>query len=217
LNYDITLSLLFTTKKKLNIGGGIAPKTKSDVPFMKVKTHIGESEIFIPASTIKGVLRTSLIRISNLFYQLSNVTDTVNPEKLGSSTSDVVLSIFGRPGKSSKIVVSPAIVNGVRTYPLTHVRIDDSTGVAEEQGLFSIEYLPIGVTFKTKISGNNLELEEIRALLAAIAEMRYERIGKAGIVDIKIVRNESKIPEDVVKDPIISTILEVMGIWKFID
>jgi len=212
LNYDIILSLLFITKKKLNIGGGLAPKTKSDVPFMKVKTYTGENEIFISASTIKGVLRTSLIRISNLFWQLSEVTDTVNPEKIGSSTGDIVSSIFGKPGKSGKIVVSPAIIDNIETYPLTHVRIKDDTGVAEEQGLFTVEYLPIGVNFKVKISGKSLELEEIRALLAAIAEMRYERIGKAGIVDIKIVKNESRIPEDVAKDPIISVILEAMGI-----
>lgn len=212
MNYNVAISLLFTTKKKLNIGSGLALKTKSDVPFVKVETYDGKNEVFIPASTIKGVLRTSLIRASNLLWQLSNVTDTVNPEKIESLSSDIVLSIFGKPGKSGKIVVSPAIVDKVETYPLTHVRIKDETRVAEEQGLFTVEYLPVGLTFKVKLNGNSLKLEEVRALLAAIAEMRYERIGKAGIVDIKIIKNESKIPEEVAKDQIVSAVLEVIGV-----
>jgi CRISPR/Cas system CSM-associated protein Csm3 (group 7 of RAMP superfamily) len=213
LNYDIALSILFTTEKKVNIGsGGLALKTKSEVPFARVRIGSGEEKLFIPASTIKGLLRTSLIRVSNLLGYSSNVADSVNPESLRSLKDDVVTNIFGKPGRCSKIKVSPAVLDNLDTYPLPHVKIDDKTRVAEEQGLFTVEYLPIGCNFKVKLVGNNLEIEEIRALMVAIAEIKYERVGKAGIVDVKIVVGESKIPKEVAGDPIVSLVLGVIGI-----
>jgi len=49
----------------------------------------------------------------------------------------------------------------------------------------------------------------MRLLLASIAEMKYERFGKAGIVEVNIDK-DSQIPEPYLKDPIIKEILEVM-------
>lgn len=213
MSYDIVLSLLFTTEKKLNISsGGLALKTKSDVPFARIIASNEGEKIFIPASTIKGLLRTSLIRVSNLLGYSSGVIDSVNPESLRSSKDDVITSIFGKPGTRSKIKISPAVLDNLDTYPLTHVKIDDKTKVAEEQGLFTVEYLPIGCNFKVKLIGNELSVEEIRALIAAITEIKYERIGKAGIVDVKIVKNESKIPKEVAEDSIVSLVLEAMSV-----
>ena len=213
MSYNISLSLLFTTEKKVNISsGGLVLKTKSDVPFARVSVGNEGEKLFIPASTIKGLLRTSLIRVSNLLGYSSGVVDSVNPESLRSSKDDIVTNIFGKPGVRSKIKVSPAVLDNLDTYPLPHVKIDDKTRVTEEQGLFTVEYLPIGCNFKVKLVGNNLNVEEIRALMVAITEIKYERIGKAGIVNVKIVKNESNIPKEVAEDSIVSLVLGVIGV-----
>jgi hypothetical protein len=49
----------------------------------------------------------------------------------------------------------------------------------------------------------------MRLLLASIAEMNYERFGKAGLVEVKIDK-DSQIPESYLNDSIIREILRVM-------
>jgi CRISPR/Cas system CMR subunit Cmr4 (Cas7 group RAMP superfamily) len=210
MNYALKLSIKLTTSKKLTIGsGGLTLISKADVPFMKIKRADDKIALFIPGSTIKGVLRTSLIRTAH-FLGFKDVNTSVYPgEKVGSS--DIVTSLFGWPGGSrGKIIVDSCMIEDT-TQTITHVRINDKNKTAEEGALFSVEYLPIGSSFSIKIEGQNLSLEESRALFLSILELKYERVGKSGLVDVSIVESESKIPDELRKDPLIKEILEGMS------
>jgi len=199
----IKIDLRLVTERKLNIGsGGIAPKIKAEVPIMSIRDFSGSDNILIPGSTIKGVLRTSLIKISSLLGY-DYVTHTINPDdKIG---DDIVTKLFGKPNDNvqSKISVGSVMVKA-RTETLTHVRISDDTRTAERGKLFSVEYLPIGYIIDLTIEARDLSIEEARALTAAIANLRYERIGRSGIVDVKI--RDSYGFEKYLLDPVIKEI-----------
>jgi CRISPR/Cas system CMR subunit Cmr4 (Cas7 group RAMP superfamily) len=202
--------LRFTAAKKLAISsGGLTLISKAGIPFVRIKKANNETVLFIPGSTVKGVLRTSLIRTAHLLG-FKNVNTSVYPgEKVG--LSDIVTSLFGGPSSpEGKITVDGCMI-GESTNTITHVKINDKSRTAEEGGLFSVEYLPIGSTFNVRVEGRDLNLEESRALLLSILELRYERIGKSGLVDVSIIKSESKIPRELEEDPVIKEILEVVG------
>jgi CRISPR/Cas system CSM-associated protein Csm3 (group 7 of RAMP superfamily) len=210
MSYDIMLMLRFTTTKKLAVSsGGLTLISKADIPFIRIKIANGKTVPYIPGSTIKGVLRTSLTRTAHLLG-FKNVNTSVYPdEKVGSS--DIVTSLFG--GLSSpegKITVDGCMIDE-STNTITHVKINDKSRTAEEGGLFSVEYLPIGSAFNIRVEGRDLNLGESRALFLSILELRYERIGKSGLVDVLIIKSESKIPSELEEDPVIKEILEVIG------
>ncbi len=210
MNFNVELRLRLETKKKFIVGaGGLSVKIKSDAPFLRVRGK-GGSKLLVPGSTIKGVLRTSLIRISNLLgYR--RVTETVYPNKIGSKL-DIVTNLFGKPhGPESKIFVGSALLDE-ETNTLTHVKIDDATKIAEEMGLFTAEYLSIKKRFYVDLKGFNLNIEEFRALMASIAELNYERIGRNGAVGVKIVKEKSKVPREVLRDPLVKAIWEELSL-----
>jgi len=199
------IKLNFEVKKKLNIGTKMK-STKADIPFQKVTIN-GKEVAYIPGSTIKGILRTCAIRIANLL-NLKVDSYSVNPTELRMNKSDIICEIFGAPDKNSKIIVGDAYLDS-STEILTHIRIDDKYQVAKEGSLFKVEYIPIGSKFSCEIKCYNLSIDEMRLLLASIAEMNYERFGKAGLVEVKIDK-DSQIPESYLNDSIIREILGVM-------
>ena len=210
--YDVKIKLLLKTVKKLNVGSAYAVKTKADMPFQRIIIN-NKEYYYIPGSTIKGVLRTALIRIAGLLGY-KGVSWKVDPDVI-SNMDDVVIRLFGGPHDNpSKIIVEPVFieVDKHRGRTLTHVKIDDKYGICEEGGLYTVEYLPIGVEFETTIRGIGLSLEEARALFASILELRFERIGKSGVLDVKIIKKDSKIPDDLLSDNIIKLIWEGIGI-----
>ncbi|MEM3394075.1 MAG: hypothetical protein QXY79_03415, partial [Candidatus Methanomethylicia archaeon] len=113
--------------------------------------------------------------------------------------------------KPSKVFVDPVIAD-VQTITLKHITIDDKIGVVKERALFSVEYIPLETRFETFIYGRGLTLEEVRALFTAILELNYERIGKCGLIDVKIIKSESKIQKELLEDEIIKNIWEGIGI-----
>lgn len=210
MSYNLMLMLKLTAIKKLVIGsGGLTLATKADIPFLRIKKADGKRVLFIPGSTVKGVLRTSLIRASYLFG-FNNVNSSVYPSEKP-LLSDIVTSLFGGPSQPrGKIIVNSYMMED-STHIVNHVKINDKNKTAEERGLFSVEYLPIGSSFKIMVEGHGLNLEETRALFLSILELRYERLGRSGLVDVSIIRNESKIPDELEKDPVIMEILEGIG------
>ncbi|MEM2294107.1 MAG: RAMP superfamily CRISPR-associated protein [Nitrososphaerota archaeon] len=205
--YNLKIKVRFVAEKKLNVGSAYPVKSKAELPFQRLGAHY-----YIAGSTIKGVLRTSLIKIANLLGY-KGVSWSVEPTALSSAHNDIVVRLFGGPhDKESKVFVEPSYILH-DTQVVRGIRIDDKTGIVEEGALFSIEYLPIGVEFETRIHGFDLDEEEARALFAAILEMNFERIGKSGVVSVKIVKGESEIPEELIeKDNVIKTILEAISI-----
>ena len=199
------INLNFEVKKKLNIGTKLR-SIAADIPLQKI--NINEKEmVYIPGSTIKGVLRTSAIRIAHLLKLQVNAY-SVNPSMINNKGSDIICELFGAPNKSSKIFVEDAYLE-TNTEILTHIRIDDKYQVVKERSLFKAEYLPIGTKFKSKVKCYDVSIDEMRLLLASIVEMNYERFGKAGLVEVKIGK-DSQIPETYLKDPIVKEILEAI-------
>ena len=139
-----------------------------------------DNNLIIPASTIKGVLRTCMIKISKLLGY--NVSPFVHPEKI---TDDIITCLMGKPDRIGKIRVYNALLNS-NTFTLSHVKIDDTKRIAEEGGLFSIEYISKDSIFNSKIEAYDINKDELRLLLAAITEMNNTRVGKGGLVWVRI-------------------------------
>ena len=207
--YNMDIRLRFKSRKKLNVGGSYSVKSRADIPFQRI-TMGGITYFYIPGSTFKGVLRTALIKISGLLgYDIHSWR--VNPDVL-TELDDIVVRLFGGPhDKPSKIYVKPAYIP-CTSKTLTHVSIDDKLGISKKGALYTVEYIPIGIEFGTTIYARGISIEEARALYMAIAELRFERIGKAGILDVWIVRDESRIPGEIAQDEVIGMVLEVLGI-----
>jgi len=198
------LELILVTEKKLNVGAGaLSPKIKADVPLI----HLPGEKCLIPGSTIKGILRTSLIRLLNTLGE--KTPPTVHPSSLIDS-NDMVGMIFGRPGKPGKIFVYGAILER-DSCPITHVKIDDDTRTVAEGALYTVEYLPIGTEFTCRIEGE-LTIDELEYLLLSILEARYERIGKSGLVSFWIDKKRSELPVE--ESELIKEIVEVIGIER---
>ncbi len=206
MGYNIKLFIVGTSEKLLNVGGIILDPTYGDDPVNRILDSHGEDKIYISGSTLKGVLRRSALRISNLFGY--KVKYTVNPAKM---SDDIVVSLFGGAGKQGKVYVYPSEPSVESTDILPHVRIDDVYGVNEKKGLFTREYIPIGEKIIFKLYGYNLEKNEARLLLASLAEMRFEKIGKAGLIDLRIELDRSIIPKEFFRDDVIKEVLEEIG------
>ncbi|MEM3095966.1 MAG: RAMP superfamily CRISPR-associated protein [Nitrososphaerota archaeon] len=215
-SWDITLSLRLRTRKKLLVSSrSLELDPALDVAF--VRFGYGEAaKPYLPASTLKGVLRTALVRVAELLgYTLS--VKTVEPSRLATATAftsgDIVCSLFGRPhGPGGKVYILPTMLDE-KTYRLAHVKIDDITRTAEHGGLYTAEYIPIGSEFEAKMEAKGVSVEEAEALLTAIAALPYERVGRAGLVDVKIDVAKSVIPSELTeRSRVIKEIMEAVGI-----
>lgn len=202
MSYDINLSIELCTNKKLSIGG-LSNKIIADVEFTKIN-----NKPFIPASTIKGVLRTSMIKISHLLTN-GMINPSINPLRI---SNDLVSSIMGKPHNNiySKVRVSNGILSSDKdmnySFVLSHVSINDNTGIAEDNALYEREYVFYMSKFKFELDASSLTLEEARLLFFGLLEMRYQRIGRNGLVDVKI--KDAKMPDELKRDRVVAHILE---------
>ncbi|MEM2857113.1 MAG: RAMP superfamily CRISPR-associated protein [Candidatus Nitrosocaldaceae archaeon] len=199
--YSIRLVLKFRVVKKLHIGNNLAIKTIADLQL----NRIGE-DIIIPASTVKGVLRSCMIRMAELFnYKIKN--NSIYPENM--NEDDIITSLLGKPhGYRSKVIIRPVLLKDIQSLILSHVTIDDRLMIAQEGALFKIEYIPPGTEFDVIIEGYNITIDEARLLFIAILEMNYERFGRSGMVEVVIQKEKSSIPQDIQTDKIIKEVLE---------
>jgi hypothetical protein len=118
---------------------------------------------------------------------------------------------MGKPNEMGRVRVYNAILDYKETLKLSHVKINDEKRIAEEGGLFTIEYIPIGVTFDSRIEACDVNNDEARLLLAAIMEMKNARIGKGGLLSLEISKIEPGRKEIIGifnNDKVISTILD---------
>ncbi|MEM4274947.1 MAG: RAMP superfamily CRISPR-associated protein [Candidatus Nitrosocaldaceae archaeon] len=202
MSYNINLSIEMCANKKLSIGG-LSNKIIADVEFTKIN-----NKPFIPASTIKGVLRTSMIKISHLLTN-NIINPSINPSRIG---NDLVSSIMGKPHNNiySKVRVSNGILSSDKdtnySFVLSHVSINDITGIAEDNALYEREYVFYMSKFKFELDASSLTLEEARLLFFGLLEMRYQRIGRNGLVDIKI--KDARIPDELKNDRVVAHILK---------
>ncbi len=199
-SYDLVLVLRCKVVKKLHIGNDPSIKITADLQLSRIG-----SNIIIPATTIKGVLRSCIIRIASLFnYEIKN--NSIHPEKI--KEDDIVTSLLGKPhGYRSKIIIEPVVLNNVQSIILPHVSIDDKLMIAEENAFFNVEYIATTTEFNIKLNSNRLTIDEARLLFLAIKEMSYERFGRGGMIEVNIDIGKSSIPEDIKNDEIIKEVL----------
>jgi CRISPR-associated protein Csm3 len=147
---DVKVSI--TTKSPLRIGAGRGLMIdEPDLPVIRG----GNGKPVIPASSLKGVFRSSLLRLLK------------EPE-------EKVALIFGgevpQLSKNEKFSIASPIVfcdlmpsSKVKTFERQHIKINPVTGGVTN--LFEVEYVPEDVTFEGRIMARNFPLAIFSGLL----------------------------------------------------
>ena len=144
---EVTLTL--TTLTELLIGtNSVAEDTSTaDPTFIKMALKGVDDNPFIPASTVKGCLR-SLVTEQSLM------------------TEDEVVLLFGNSkGQSDKALSKGCLLFGqafsadkdVTTIRRTHVAVDELTGTAKENHLFTLEKVVPGNVFKCRLRAKMID------------------------------------------------------------
>jgi len=209
VGYNIKLTVVGKTRKLLNIGGPVIDPSRGDNPFYRIIDSEGESYLYIPGSTLKGVLRKSALKVAGLLGY--KVGFSVHPDIM--DHEDIVSKVFGAPGLKSKIIVSGALLSEMSIVPeiYTHIRVDEKTGIVDEGALFEREYLPIGTSFEFEINGYDMDIEEARLLLAALYEMRYEKLGRGGLIEVSLRKTGCHIPNELLGDDVVRMIYDELA------
>jgi len=189
-----------------------------DIQFVKRISYEGSSDIYIPASSFKGALRSSASRVSESYGFRS--CGEIRPERIREKHEKIgglcdICELFGYPGSAlpSPLIFSDLLpINHVETLTLTRVRIDDRSMKAAEGALFSIEHVPPGCEFTGTIELTNVPREKIILLLLSLAELRLGRIGRGnGLIDLRI-EDVSKL-ENVLKGTLWLGLLNELKGW----
>lgn len=190
----------------LFILGGVSPTIMfSDISFHRTRDPLrGSYRPTIPGSSIKGVLRSSLIRVARAL-DLRVCSDW--PQSYDGCDS---CYLFGASGAGGTVYVSDFISEG-RTLTLTHVSLDDNTGTARRAALYTAEHIQPGAIFRGKIDYGGEE-GRLPALLVAMAALRTDRIGRSGIVDLRI-SNVEELKRSLSSLGRYSVLLDELGVW----
>jgi CRISPR/Cas system CSM-associated protein Csm3 (group 7 of RAMP superfamily) len=176
------------------VGWGHPIAVGPDIPFNKRAVSDKGNlsyELYIPGSTLKGVLRSSASRVSK-FYGFTSCGE-VRPEKIDEAhrSNGVcdVCRLFGYPksGEQSPLIVSDLVSKKrPETIELTRTRIDDSSLKVAEGALFTIEYVYPKTIFEGTISFLDVESRLLGLLLLSMAELRLGRFGRGSMIDLMI-------------------------------
>ncbi|MCS7132729.1 MAG: RAMP superfamily CRISPR-associated protein [Aigarchaeota archaeon] len=180
-----------------SVGWGFPWPTGADIAVFRRPLRDGGNIrylICIPATSVKGALRSAASRIAKA-YDFRSCEGT-NPEDMletcGANPCDVC-KLFGLPGMNapSKIRVSDFYSENAKTSILTRIRIDDSSHQVAEGALFTEECLLPNVVFSGEVEvPDDLERDLIKLLLLAFAELRIGRIGRGSLMDLRIEEPE---------------------------
>jgi len=150
------------------------------------------NSVFIPGSSIKGVLRTSANRASRRMNFTS--CGEVRPDRIAEAHRKMgrrcdVCDLFGFPGSppdsSSKVIVGDMKPRwDVRTIVIGRTAIDPRKGKALEGSLREVEAIPPCTIFEGEILLLSDELKHLMILLGALDEMRYMSFGRSSMVDV---------------------------------
>jgi len=196
----VTLKLRLTTRTFLTIGSGVPPEPIGpDI----ILANISHEKVILPSSTLKGVLRKSFIKVSKFLDEPTcesldvKEMETKHNELRKAGKTCITCEVFGGPGIEGMLMVEPLVLEeGVsRLMDFTHVSIDDRYGRAARGRLFTVEYIIPNSNLTTNI---HLKLPDdmekathyLRLLLLALANLRYERIGRGGLVDVHLTEAE---------------------------
>lgn len=193
------LEIEIETDEKLIIGTGQTDfKPSRFQQIQKMKIGIEDIPI-IPATTIKGVLRTHSMKIAHLLAL--NSCGQIKPGDIAEAHKKIkcdVCHIFGAPNSPSKIIVEDAISQD-KNILLDHysgIKLNRKKGVTEKGALFQYEAIGKGQKFIFNIICNGLTLNESKLLIYAIRELQYNGFGRHnGALNIKIL-NKGELTEN---------------------
>jgi len=177
------------------------PAPGVDIPFSRRIMKSNGSliyGIYIPGSSLKGVLRSAASRVASSYGFKS--CGGVRPEFIEELHKDFggpcdVCKLFGYPkvGIPSPLIVSdlkPAEGTLREVFSMTRIRLNDETLKAAEGALFTSEHLGSHVEFSGYVIVLTEDQELLGLLCLSIAELRLGRIGRHSIIDIKLEETE---------------------------
>lgn len=181
-----------TTKSPLRIGAGKGLMIdEPDLPVIRG----GNGEPIIPASSLKGVFRSSLVRLlkipeENVALIFGGEVPQLSENEKFSIASPIVFCDLVSSGK-------------VKTFERQHIRIDPVTGGVTN--LFEVEYVPEGVTFEGRIVSRNFPLTIFSGLLNMMRVLCNDdvvRIGGFksrgyGSIEVKYAEPKAQLPQKV--------------------
>ncbi|NVM01154.1 MAG: hypothetical protein HWN67_02380 [Candidatus Helarchaeota archaeon] len=199
-NNKFILEIGIQTDEKLIIGTGQMDFRPSRFQQIQ-KVKVGEKyKPVIPATSIKGVLRTNAMKIAHLLGLKS--CGKIKPEDITQahkSTNCHVCSIFGAPNIPSKIIVEDAISKDKEIIfdKYTGIKLNSKSRVTEKGALFQYEAVGIGQNFQFNIICEGLTTDESKLLTYAIRELQIYGIGRYG-GSLKITSlNLGELPDEV--------------------
>lgn len=144
----------------------------------------GESVVFIPGSSIKGVIRTQCEKIFNILAEKQIVCDifnkksecnSINEDWKGEKTYNALCpacKMFGSMSLGGRIKFKDAypINNEFKIGYRNGVGINRITGAAQQGALYDFEVVEDGI-FQVTITGDNYELYQLKILLWALDDI----------------------------------------------
>ncbi|AAY81341.1 RAMP superfamily CRISPR-associated protein [Sulfolobus acidocaldarius] len=163
----------------LTIGGG-SVIVGTDIPF---------SELEIPSSSIKGVLRTAVTQFLPQGFTSCNEVEPkmIRQAHRGKEPCDVC-QLFGYPDARTEGCVNFMVeTKDLKKYRLMRVSIEDKTQKAKEGALFSQEVVKPGTEVVVNvIYRDNCGERLLKLLLSSVLALRYWRLGRNALVDVKL-------------------------------
>jgi CRISPR/Cas system CSM-associated protein Csm3 (group 7 of RAMP superfamily) len=155
------------------------------------KVRVAE-RIYIPGSSVKGILRTAASRVAAA-YGFTSCGET-RPELIAKAHAGApcdVCKLFGYPSDdpsaASRVWVGDFNPVGMpRDITVARVGLDDRTLTAREGALYSMQHLLPGSEFEGEVRLDESARDLVPLLLLAIAELRTGRFGRRSVVDAKV-------------------------------
>ena len=187
---------------RLHVGSGhVSDRPHIDKPILRTLQGIP----YIPATTIKGVLRTVAISIAKGCGL--NVYHTVKPDKICGKC--IVCNVFGAAHMKGKLLfqnampVSEELAKAPEKYMIfdaTGITIARESGVVKEGALYTYEAVPPEATFNCIIEAYGLTLEEWQLLLASLRSVADHGLGaRFSVVRVVLDEIEGEQPPETVE------------------
>ncbi|MCS7098690.1 MAG: RAMP superfamily CRISPR-associated protein [Candidatus Methanomethyliaceae archaeon] len=166
-----------------------------DIPFIRELNSNGKMRIYIPASSFRGALRSSAIKLAENYGFKS--CGEIRPELIEDRHNRMggkcdVCDLFGEPMNISSLIVSNfEPIKDIKSLILTRIRLEDNSLKVSEEALFKVEYIPVGSEFLGNIKLINPTQKRAALLLIALAGLRIGRFGRgSNPIDIRIENTE---------------------------
>lgn len=191
----MTVDIVFSRKK-------VAKITKEKIEY--------EDVLYVPGSTLKGVLRTSACRVASILgYTCCN---EVEPSRIETKHRDMnkichVCELFGYPGGPKSLIrVGDGEIEKEYVDYTTRLAVDDAMGVGRDGALFTSETI-VGngsITFPIWILRDDIWIQ--RLILMSLVELVYNGIGRGSGIGLKIMEARGFDR----KDEIVSQLLDLL-------